>query len=318
MNRNRSFVVSSLPLALAVTLLLSLGCNTKPTDTQLTTQVQGQIAADAALQGQPITATVVQGVVTLSGTVSGQGSRELAGNDAAHVAGVTTVLNNLVAQDGSQPGYPGGSQPMGQSSNQQPQQSYSNGPAPGTQSYSNSNGGDAPAPSAPQYFTLPAGTSIRVQLDQTLSTKQSRIGETFTGTVAYPIMVHGQSVIRAGAQASGTVMDIKDIGHFAGQAVLAVRLDSVSADGRTYPVQTSTVERVEKGKGKRTAVITGGGAGLGALIGGLLGGGKGALMGGALGAGAGGAGSAFTGNKDLVLPAETVLTFRLERDVTVR
>ncbi|HUZ03966.1 MAG TPA: BON domain-containing protein [Acidobacteriaceae bacterium] len=318
MNRNRSFAVSSLTLMLAATLLLSLGCNKKPTDTQLTTQVQSQIAADAALQGQSITATVVNGVVTLSGTVSGQGSRELAGNDAAHVAGVTTVLNNLVAQDGSQPGNTGSSQPMGQNSNQPPQQSYSNSPAPGTQSYANSNGGGAPAPSAPQYFVLPAGTNISVQLDQTLSTKQSQIGETFTGTVAYPIMVHGQSVIRAGAQASGTVTDVKDIGHFAGQAVLAVRLDSVSADGRTYPVQTSTVERIEKGKGKRTAVLTGGGAGVGALLGGLFGGGKGALIGGALGAGAGGAGSAFTGNKDLVLPAETVLTFRLESDVTVR
>jgi hypothetical protein len=92
----------------------------------------------------------------------------------------------------------------------------------------------------------------------------------------------------------------------------------VRADGRTYPVATSTVERVEKGKGKRTAGFIGGGGGFGALIGGLAGGGKGALIGGLAGAGAGTAGSAFTDNKPIVLPAETVLTFRLERGVTVQ
>lgn len=297
MDCNRNFVVSSLPLALAAAMLLSLGCNKKPSDVQITTQVQSQIAADAALQGQPITASVVNGVVTLSGTVSGQGSRELAGNDAAHVPGVTTVVNNLVAQNGSQP----------------PQQSYSSGPAPGTQSYST-----APAPAGQQVVTIPAGTRIRVQLGQTLSTKESQIGEVFSGTVADPVMVNGQTILRAGDEASGTVTDVKALGHFAGQAVLAVRLDSVRADGRTYPVRTSTVERIEKGKGKRSAILTGGGAGLGALIGGLAGGDKGVLVGGLLGAGAGGAGSAFTGNKDLVLPAESVLTFRLENDVTVR
>jgi hypothetical protein len=74
---------------------------------------------------------------------------------------------------------------------------------------------------------------------------------------------------------------------------------------------------VEKGKGKRTAVMAGGGGGLGALIGGLAGGGKGALIGGLVGAGAGTGGAAFTGNKEIVIPAETTLTFRLEHSVTV-
>lgn len=277
------------------------GCNHQPGDPQIAQQVQSQISGDSALQGQPITVGVSNGVVTLSGSVSGQGSRELAANDAAHVAGVKTVINNL-STDGS-----GGA----------PQSSYANQPAPGTPSYSTQQPPSADA-SAPQSFTLPAGTAIRIQLGQTLSTKDSRIGQNFSGTVADPVMVNGQTVIRAGAPASGTVTDVKDIGHFAGQAELAVRLDSVRADGHIYPVQSSQVDRFEKGKGKRTAIITGGGAGLGALIGGLTGGGKGALIGGLLGAGAGGAGSAFTGNKDLVLPAESVLTFRLMQPVQMQ
>jgi hypothetical protein len=83
-------------------------------------------------------------------------------------------------------------------------------------------------------------------------------------------------------------------------------------------VSSSEYEVAAKGKGKRTATLAGGGAGLGALIGGLAGGGKGALIGGLAGAGAGTAGAAYTGNKDVVIPAETVVTFRLTAPLTVR
>lgn len=317
MYRNLRFPCSLLPLALAVVVLVSAGCNKKVGDTQLATQVQAQIAADPALQGQMITASAVNGAVTLSGTVNGPGSRELAGNDAAKVPGVRTVVNNLTVQGGGQ----SGNQPQQMGGGQ----GYANGPAPGGQSYSTMpppqqgySNAPASAPAAPQITTIPAGTRIRVQLAQTLSSKESQTGDQFSGTLADPVVVNGQTVIRAGAQASGTVTEAKSQGRFKGQAILAVRLDSVRADGHTYPLQTSQVERFEKGKGKRTAYMTGGGAGFGALIGGLAGGGKGALIGGLLGAGAGGAGSAFTGNKDLVLPAESILTFRLENDVTLR
>src|SRR5581483_3096072 len=76
--------------------------------------------------------------------------------------------------------------------------------------------------------------------------------------------------------------------------------------------------RSAKGKGKRTAVAVGGGAGLGALIGGLAGGGKGAAIGAAAGAGAGTAGAAFTGNKDIVLPAESTVSFRLVQPLEIK
>ena len=94
------------------------------------------------------------------------------------------------------------------------------------------------------------------------------------------------------------------------------RADPLNKD--SYDVQTSSVSRSLKGKGKRTATFIGGGAGGGALIGGLAGGGKGALIGAALGAGAGTAGAAYTGDKEIVLPAESALSFTLTEPVTIK
>jgi len=88
--------------------------------------------------------------------------------------------------------------------------------------------------------------------------------------------------------------------------------------GQDMPVQTAMFTQTLKGKGKRTGVMVGGGAGLGALIGGLAGGGKGAAIGAAAGAGAGGAGTAFTGNKEIVLPAESAVAFTLKESLKIR
>ena len=172
-------------------------------------------------------------------------------------------------------------------------------------------------PPVPVSYTIPAGTHLRVTTREDLGSKISRPGESFSATVTNPVVVRGVTLIRAGSPASGTVIDAKSLGRFKGQATLALRLDSVRSGGHTYQVESSTIDRVEKGKGKRTAILAGGGGGLGALIGGLAGGGKGALIGGLLGAGGGGAGAAFTGNKEIVIPAETPLTFRLTQSVSV-
>jgi hypothetical protein len=129
--------------------------------------------------------------------------------------------------------------------------------------------------------------------------------------------VNGQEVIPAGARVEGEVVDAKGMGHFAGGALLSLKLDSITVDGQQLPVRTATLTQTLKGKGKRTAVIAGGGAGLGALIGGLAGGGKGAAIGAVAGGGAGTAGSAYTGNKEIVLPAESAVAFTLKAPLRI-
>jgi hypothetical protein len=108
------------------------------------------------------------------------------------------------------------------------------------------------------------------------------------------------------------------MGHFKGGALLQLRLDSVSINGERRPVVARLWSQELKGKGKRSAIAIGGGAGLGAALGGVFGGGKGAAIGAAAGAGAGTAGAAYTGNKEIDLPAEAVVSFTLKQSIQVR
>jgi len=166
--------------------------------------------------------------------------------------------------------------------------------------------------------TLPEGTVLTVRLNEKVSSKDNSSGDRFTATVAEPVQVEGKDVIPKGAAVTGTVTDAKALGKIKGSATLRLVLDSVIVKDSKYDIQTSAVARSEKGKGKRTAVTTGGGAAAGALIGGLAGGGKGLGIGMLVGAGAGLAGGAFTGNKDIVLPAETMLSFKLLKPVEIK
>ena len=155
-------------------------------------------------------------------------------------------------------------------------------------------------------------------MGDTLSSKTAQDGQTFSGTLANGIAAHGKVVIPAGSAVTGVVTEAKSAGRFKGEAILAVKLTSINVRGVPRNVGTDEYVVTQKGKGKRSAVMIGGGTGGGALIGGLAGGGKGALIGGLVGAGAGTAGAAFTGNKELTIPAESVVTVRTTSSITIQ
>jgi hypothetical protein len=166
-------------------------------------------------------------------------------------------------------------------------------------------------------YEIPAGTMIAVRLNDTLASNVSQSGQSFTAIVMDPIQVGDKTVIAKGATATGTVVDAQPLGRFEGGARLQLRLDSVDANGHTAQIQTATIDRSELGKGKRTATMIGGGAAAGAVIGALAGGGKGAAIGAGAGAAAGTGGAALTGNKNVVLPVETALSFKLTAPVDI-
>jgi hypothetical protein len=175
----------------------------------------------------------------------------------------------------------------------------------------------APPPEPPKPFLVPAGTSLPVILATSISSYKNQAGENFSGNLAAPIMVDGEEAVPKGAKVTGTIVDAKKQGKFKGEALLTIRVASITVRGKEYPIATHTWSNTEKGKGKRTAVITGGGAAVGALIGGLAGGGKGAGIGAAVGGGGGLAASGGTGGANVNLPAESKITFKLSKSVTI-
>ena len=161
------------------------------------------------------------------------------------------------------------------------------------------------------------GTTITVRLSTALGSQTSKTGDTFIASVAYPVTMGDKVVIPKSADAVGTVLEAKAKGKIKGEARLKLALRKVTIKGRNYLIETEEVATTEKGKGSRTAATTGGGAAGGALIGGIAGGGKGAGIGALVGAGVGLVGGAFTGNDQIELPAETILTFALTQPLTL-
>ena len=196
--------------------------------------------------------------------------------------------------------------------------SVPNGPAAAAGTSDSQLSASSSQPRVPETVTVPSGKVMTIRLSSAVGSKISQPGQSFGGSLVRAVQVNGEQAIPVGAKVSGEVVDAKPLGRFAGGALLQLRLNSVTINGEEMPVQTATFTQTIKGKGKRTAVMAGGGAGLGALIGGLAGGGKGAAIGAAAGAGAGTAGTAFTGNKEIVLPAESAVAFTLKSPLKLR
>lgn len=171
---------------------------------------------------------------------------------------------------------------------------------------------------APKPIVVAAGTSIVVTADQSVSSKTSNAGDHFDASFAAPVMVGDTQAIPKGARATGVVTAAKSAGKFNGHAEISVRLDSVTVNGEKYSLRTSSVTEAGKGRGKRTGIGAGGGAAFGAIVGAIAGGGKGAAIGAGAGAGAGAAGAGFTGDKDIVIGAETKLRFTLKEPVEIQ
>lgn len=161
-----------------------------------------------------------------------------------------------------------------------------------------------------------ADVPVRVQLPQTLDSQHSVVGQEIQGTIASAVMVNGEEVIPAGSTAVVRVTHADNAGHFKGLPVLSVALVSVNIKGTRTSVHSSYFSARGKSRGKNTAVKTGVGAGVGAIIGGIFGHGKGAAIGAGAGAGTALGYQGMTQADPAVIPAESVLSFRLKASPT--
>ena len=193
-------------------------------------------------------------------------------------------------------------------------------PAAGDNSSAASGSAATSAPAAapaPAPVVVSAGRTLTVTVDQDLSTKTNNKGDRFEASLAEPVTVDGNDVLPKGAHVRGTVTESASAGHLKGGAVLAITLDAVTVHGKSYSIETDSHTVEGKARGKRTAIGAGGGAAIGAIVGALAGGGKGAAIGAGAGAGAGTAGAAYTGDRDVSIPAETAVHFKLTRSISI-
>jgi hypothetical protein len=169
----------------------------------------------------------------------------------------------------------------------------------------------------PEEVTLPSGTVLTVRLGETLSSEVNQKGDTFIGSLASPIMLDDDVVVPAEAGVQGRVVEVQDAGRFSGKPGLVVEVTRLAYNGRTYELQSNQFSKQGPSRTGRAAATVGGGAGVGALIGGILGGGRGAAIGAMVGAGAGTGIQASAKPSQVQLPAEAMLSFRLQAPLTV-
>ena len=336
----------------------SLPAQTAPTDDQIEVEIEAQIANSPALNGQAVGVWTHDGIVTLSGQVKDQATRQAAEDIVRKINGVKSVEDHLRLPGEQAPELPTGAEatpeaqtqqgvPPPNTSPEQPAPDNTSAPAqtaPAPQQYpgpSQDNTRNFPPPPPQRYpappqrayerypqqprlqapvgpVTLPPGTVVNIRMQQGLDTRHTQPGTLFRGTTAQNVFVRGYVAIPRGTPVEGSVVDVQTSGDFKGSPKLTLQLTAVTLDDKTYPLQSNIWSRKGPGKGAETISNSVGGAAVGAVIGAIAGGGVGA----AIGAGVGGVAAAgVTGavpGRNLLLPPEAILTFSLAAPLTVQ
>ncbi len=164
----------------------------------------------------------------------------------------------------------------------------------------------------PQSFsTLFPGDTLTIRLNSELNSGKNTAGTRFSGIVEQSVTHNGKTLVPKGAAVEGYIREASTSGRLAGKAEFHLHLDGLTIDGKRYSITTQPEVRSGVGHRKRNTAMIGGGTAAGLVIGAIAGGGKGAAIGAVTGAAAGTGGAIATGKKEILIPAETVFTFRL-------
>lgn len=300
----------SLICCLLFSLSLLVACSRKPNDQRIAAEIQKAAAQDPVVQGSQVYVDSNQGKVTLTGKAKSSDARDQIEKIAKQEPGVRSVDDETSLDYSDLAPTSSSASPESASP---PQQQPT--PAPAVAQAAPE---PPPPPPPPEPIVVPAGTTLTIRTSQPIGSKTSQTGAVFNGSTMSPIRVGGEVVIPAGSAVVGIVKEAKKAGKIKGAAVLSLVLESVTVNGHTYNIETQTISQNSTGKGKRSAAVIGGGTGLGAVIGGIAGGGKAAAIGALVGAGAGTVGAATTGNREIELPAESALSFKLAQPLTLK
>lgn len=235
---------------------------------------------------------------------------------------------------GPEPGYPVQGPQNGPDANQAspdgPQNQQQNQPPPQPYPpYANGQGQNRPYPNyapppqrrnvpLPQTLVLPAGTIVLARTTNYLSSDKNQSGDMFTATLEAPLVANGWVVARRGQVITGKVVTAQKAPRGSGSSQLSVELaELTTVDGQVLPIHTQLVESAAGRSEGREVGTVGATTGLGAIIGGAAAGGQGAAIGAGIGAATGLAGVLSTRGRPTIIPAEALLTFRLQDPVSI-
>jgi hypothetical protein len=174
-----------------------------------------------------------------------------------------------------------------------------------------------PPPPSPVTAVFPAGSTIEVRTVDAIDSKTGQAGDQFQATLQQPLTWNGQVLVPKGANVYLRLTEVQTSGQYKGKSELQLQLVRLEFQGTDYPLTSTTYTEAGASRGQDTAKTVGGGALVGAIIGAIAGGGKGAVIGGAAGAGAGGVYQGVSKPKQIRIPSETVLDFKLDQPLTV-
>lgn len=183
----------------------------------------------------------------------------------------------------------------------------------------------AAAPPPPEVnartYELPAGSEVSIRMNESIDSATASEGQRFDAQITRDTRdLNGNVVIPRGSRASVVIKSASKGGNFRGASDLVLDLQTVTIHQKVYRIDAADISQKGKsgvGANKRTATYGGGGAAIGAIIGAIAGGGKGAAIGAGAGAGAGVLTQVLTKGRSIKVPAESVLTFSLDRSLRV-
>lgn len=173
----------------------------------------------------------------------------------------------------------------------------------------------ATQPAAP--VTIPAQTSLVVRMIDAVDSEKAKEGDMFAASLDQPVAIDGQTVLEAGSDVKVKLVQAQQSGKFTGKTELTVSLWTVKFNGKDIEFDTQNITEASASRGAQTAKVAGGAAAVGAVIGAVAGGGKGAAIGAGAGAAGGAAVQAATKGQHVKIASETLLTFKLEKPVTL-
>jgi len=320
---------TALMLVVVLTLSLAVACNKARSDAALVTDVKAQMFSNTDLKNAAIEVTAQNGEVTLTGQVASDAVRYAAYKTALQVEGVkkgndqmTDVMAQAAPVSETAPAPAAVPAPVRRVAKPRPAapvQETASTPAamPVTAQPVAAAPPQPPPPPQPKVVEIPAGSTVSVRMIDSIDSETDRTGQIFRASLDAPVVVEDEIVVPAGTDVYVKLADARSAGRMTGRSELRLELVRMQFQGKSYTLASDEYEQVGTSRGKRTAGMVGGGAAIGAAIGAIAGGGKGAAIGAGVGAATGGGVQAATKGKQIQIPSETKIDFRLIAPVTV-